>query len=149
VERELRDTLPGGKFKNVSPKRRRTMQAIKSSNNRTTERRLRSALASAGLRGWQVRPPVMVENPDFVFERERVAIYVDGCYWHGCRRCNRLPKTNSKFWLLKIDRNRAKDSRANRSLSKKGWLVLRFWEHDLASHLSRCVERIERELNNR
>src|SRR4051794_18714829 len=111
--------------------RSRTMRAIRGHNNKTTERRLRMALVRAGLRGWTLRPRRFPGNPDFVFTTERLAIFVDGCFWHGCPACHRTPKTNIEFWIAKIERNRLKDARMSEQLSECGYSVIRLWEHDL------------------
>lgn len=65
---------------------------------------------------------------DIVFPRHRVAVFVDGCYWHGCPDHFVLPKSNPEFWREKIRHNRARDERVTRTLSSGGWTVLRFWE---------------------
>ena len=70
-------------------------------------------------------------RPDFVFPRLRVAVFVDGCFWHGCPKHATQPKTNAAFWRDKIAANRARDRRVNHVLRALGWRVLRIWEHDL------------------
>lgn len=70
-------------------------------------------------------------RPDFVFRRLRVAVFVDGCFWHGCPRHFIKPKGNAKFWRDKIATNRARDRKVNRSLRSMGWKVARVWEHEL------------------
>jgi DNA mismatch endonuclease (patch repair protein) len=70
-------------------------------------------------------------RPDFVFRRQHVCVFVDGCFWHGCPRCYRRPSSNRKYWDEKVKRNRARDRRVNQELRRRGWRVLRFWEHDL------------------
>lgn len=71
-------------------------------------------------------------RPDFVFPRLRVALFVDGCFWHGCPRHGTKPKTRASFWLAKITGNKARDRRVNRALRGRGWTVVRVWEHELA-----------------
>jgi DNA mismatch endonuclease (patch repair protein) len=70
-------------------------------------------------------------RPDFVFPRLRVADFVDGCFWHGCPKHATWPKTRAAFWKAKIEGNRARDRRVNRELRKRGWTVVRVWEHEL------------------
>lgn len=70
-------------------------------------------------------------RPDFVFPRLRVAVFVDGCFWHGCPKHATWPKTRAAFWKAKIEGNRARDRRVNRELRKRGWTVVRVWEHEL------------------
>ena len=67
-------------------------------------------------------------KPDFLFSKERLAVFVDDCFWHGCPRCYRRPKSNRKFWDAKVDYNRKKDRRFTRQLRAKGWRVWRIWE---------------------
>ncbi len=82
-------------------------------------------------------------RPDFVFPRLRVAVFVDGCFWHGCPRHATWPKTRAAFWLAKITGNKARDRRVNRLLRTKGWRVLRVWEHELArKNLPRLLRRL-------
>jgi DNA mismatch endonuclease Vsr len=83
VERELRNKLRNGQFEGTSLERSRIMGAIKGRNNRTTELRLRLALVRAHVRGWTLRPKAVFGNPDFWFEDKKVAVFVDGCFWHG------------------------------------------------------------------
>ena len=118
------------------------MRAIKGRNNRTTELKCRLALVRAGISGWTVRPSEVVGNPDFLFPKYRLAVFVDGCFWHGCPVCHRIPKTNSEFWRTKIIRNRAKDEAATQALVNIGTTVLRFWEHQLSNELGRCMGEI-------
>ena len=116
----------------VSPEiRSRVMAQVRSQRNRSTEWRLRSALIRAGIRGWTLNPADVAGKPDFVFRSERVVVFVDGCFWHGCPRCCRMPSSNSAYWERKIKRNTMRDRAVARSLRKDGWRVLRIWEHDL------------------
>jgi DNA mismatch endonuclease (patch repair protein) len=70
-------------------------------------------------------------KPDFVFRALRLAVFVDGCFWHGCPKHGTRPANNARFWREKIARNQARDAEVNRALRKKGWRVLRVWEHEL------------------
>ena len=142
LKTELRKMLPDGVFPKVSIERSRIMRSIKAANNRSTERRLRAALVSAGLRDWRVRDRNRPGRPDFFFEKAELAIFVDGCFWHGCPACYQAPRTNSAFWTAKINVNRAKDKSVTVSLRRSGAIVLRFWEHELKSDLRSCIDRI-------
>ncbi len=73
----------------------------------------------------------MPGRPDFAFPARRVAVFVYGCFWHGCPRHGTLPKSNARFWREKIARNRERDREVNRELRRRGWRVLRIWEHEL------------------
>jgi len=72
-------------------------------------------------------------KPDFVFPKSRVAVFVDGCFWHGCRKHCRMPSSNREYWEEKIGGNIRRDSIVTRKLRAAGWSVIRFWEHDLNS----------------
>jgi DNA mismatch endonuclease (patch repair protein) len=74
-------------------------------------------------------------RPDFVFRTQRLAVFVDGCFWHGCPRHATWPRQNAKFWREKILRNRTRDRLVTRTLRAHGWTVLRLWEHELPSSL--------------
>jgi DNA mismatch endonuclease (patch repair protein) len=141
MERSLRQSLPPCGFC-VSPERSRRMASIKGRGNKTTEKRLRAALVAAGVSGWQVAPRGFAGNPDFYFSKQRVAIFVDGCFWHGCRRCGHFPKTNARFWQTKIVRTQRRDRRTDAALRNAKVRVLRLWEHELRTELSRCLARI-------
>ena len=108
------------------------MQAVRSRDT-TPEQRLRSALHLRGLRFRKDTRPVasLRCKADIVFRSRRVAVFVDGCFWHGCPDHFKAPKTNSKWWQEKIDDNQRRDSRQTAALQKAGWQVCRFWEHEL------------------
>lgn len=145
MERKLRAELPSGEFANVSIIRSRTMAAIRGKHNRTTELALRMALIRAGISGWRLHPSDLPGRPDLFFGKERVAIFVDGCFWHGCPRCGHIPKTRSNFWRAKIRRNRRRHTFVGRQLLVKRIRVMRIWEHELQKpHL--CIQRIVKTL---
>lgn len=133
MESRLKSYLPGGKFVSVSLERSRIMSSIRGKSNKSTERRLRMAFVRHGLSGWVLQTGDLPGKPDFFFPQARVAVFVDGCFWHCCRRCGHVPKTRSQFWQAKLERNRSRDSTTNRRLRQAGVRVLRFWEHDLQS----------------
>lgn len=127
-------------------KRSSVMSSIRASGNKDTELRLISIFRAHRITGWR-RNRKLPGKPDFVFPAQRLALFVDGCYWHGCPLHYRRPKTNRAFWDAKIARNRRRDREVNRLLRAKGWRVLRIWEHALArKHETRAVARIERAL---
>jgi DNA mismatch endonuclease, patch repair protein len=111
----------------ISPGRSRIMSAVRSTGNRTTEQALASLLRKHGLRGWRRHLP-LPGRPDFAWPKERVAVFVDGCFWHGCPRCYRAPRHNARFWKEKVEANRRRDVRVARQLRRQGWSVLRVWE---------------------
>jgi len=118
------------------------MQKIRSKENRTTEGKLRMAMVRAKLKNWLVRPKNIFGNPDFLFKDERLAIFVDGCFWHGCKTCYRKPSTNRNYWSMKIIRNRRRDKKVSCLLNYQDIRVLRIWEHELHHDIDCCIERI-------
>ena len=127
-------------------KRSQIMSAVRSSGNKATEVVFAKLMRQHGITGWRRRVR-LVGNPDFVFKMQRVAIFVDGCFWHGCPTHCRMPKGNRAYWLPKIGGNKRRDHVLNRALRRAGWRVLRVWEHELArKNQSRLVRRIERTL---
>jgi len=90
--------------------RSRIMSRIRSYGTKTTEWRFRSFLMRSGVRGWRVgHSSDIAGKPDFIFMKLKLAVFIDGCFWHGCRRCTSNPKTHRNFWLKKITGNRARD----------------------------------------
>ena len=108
--------------------RSKNMSSIRSKGNKTTEGRFVKLLRAARVSGWR-RHANLPGKPDFIFRNERLAVFVDGCFWHGCRRCYRLPEDNRPYWKAKLLYNRRRDDRNSRRLRARGWKVLRFWEH--------------------
>jgi len=118
------------------------------SNRRTgtiPERRLRSELHRRGLR-FRVDYPIQVGGrrvrPDVVFTARRVAVFVDGCFWHGCPEHGSLPKANSDYWTPKLLRTVERDREVNARLKSAGWTVLRIWEHEDVSVAAEEVHRV-------
>ena len=122
--------------------RSRTMAAVKSTGNRSTERVLRARLVQSGVCGWRMHARDVVGCPDFVFDERRLAVFVDGCFWHGCPSCHRPPSSNQEYWTRKVARNMARDRRYARELRRGGWTVLRVWEHALKLDPDRVLRRI-------
>lgn len=103
---------------------------------------LRSALHRRGHR-FRKHVKGLPGTPDVVFPTARVAVLVDGCFWHGCRWHFKPPKRNRRLWLEKIERNRARDRRNRRALRRAGWVVVRLWEHQIERALDECVGTVE------
>ncbi len=127
-------------------KRSQVMAAIRSRGNKATELKLASILRAAGITGWR-RHQAVPGHPDFIFRRERLAVFVDGCFWHGCRWHCRMPRDNRPYWQKKISRNAARDRQTARLLRAAGWRVLRVWSHSLANP-ERVLARITSELRS-
>jgi len=123
------------------------MSRVRARGNRSTEWRLRSALMREGIRGWELHVRSLPGVPDIVFERTKLAIFIDGCFWHACSRCARpLPITNHEYWVNKIQGNQRRARNVNRALRASGFHVIRVWEHELRSpsHVRRIVTRVLR-----
>jgi DNA mismatch endonuclease, patch repair protein len=101
---------------------------------------LRRALWAAGMRGWRCHPRTVPGRPDLAWVGRRVAIFVDGAFWHG--HPNHYWGQSGKFWNDKIARNRARDEAVNKELDAAGWTVVRFWDFEVERDLPRCVERV-------
>ena len=106
------------------------MAAIHSTGNRATELRLAAILRAHSITGWRRHQP-LPGKPDFVFRREHLAVFVDGCFWHGCRWHCRMPKSRQSYWKPKIKRNKTRDKAIRGMLQQAGWRVHRIWEHSL------------------
>ena len=130
----LLNTFPLPRKIPTTPQRSRIMSAIRSRGNKSTERRLIEIMRWHKITGWR-RGWLLPGKPDFVFPKYKLAVFVDGCFWHGCPRCYLEPKKNTEFWREKIRRNTLRDRRNKRSLKAKGRNVLRFWEHSLKSDI--------------
>lgn len=133
MERYLQLRLGSRKFAGVSDVRSRTMSAVRSRGNRSTEMVLRMAMVQRGIRGWVMHDRSVPGTPDFFFPKRKVAVFVDGCFWHACPKCGTTPKTRTAFWVAKFERNKERDQRNKRLLRKQGITVVRVWEHQLVS----------------
>jgi len=140
-------------------KRSAVMALIRSRGNQSTEARLIAVFRLHGITGWRrgkrlewkiargELKPFRV-HPDFVFRAQKLAVFVDGCFWHGCPIHGTQPKQNAAFWRKKIATNRTRDRLVTRSLRARGWKVLRLWEHELArKHARRLLGRLRRSLD--
>ena len=125
-----------------------TMSRIRSTDT-GIERRLRYALWAKGFR-YRKNYRRLIGTPDIVFVGKKVAVFCDSSFWHG-RRWQQLKKrlkSNRDYWIAKIERNKARDRRVNRSLRRKGWVVIRFWDVDIEQKLPECVKRVSEALSN-
>lgn len=107
------------------------MSRIKSSGNKSTEMRFRAALARAGVTGYTVQPKIE-GRPDLAFLDEKVAVFLDGCFWHGCEDHYKPSRTNWRMWREKIRRNKERGQESLLKFVSQGWKVFRVWEHDIA-----------------
>jgi len=118
----------------TTPQRSRMMAAIKGKGNKATELRFMAILRKNHITGWR-RGSLLPGRPDFVFPKQKLAVFLDGCFWHGCPRCYRPPSVNVNFWSQKVSKNRLRDKRTTRKLRQMGWKVLRIWECKLGNEL--------------
>ena len=116
------------------------MSRIRSRGNKDTELALIKLFRRHKITGWR-RNQKVFGKPDFIFRQVRLAVFVDGCFWHGCPRHGTQPKGNRAFWKKKFARNIARDRLVNRALRRAGWRVLRIWEHELARKRERQLLR--------
>ena len=128
--------------------RSQLMSKVSSRGNKTTEEKMVSLLRRYGPVGWRRHQPIG-GRPDFVWRKERVALFVDGCFWHGhdCGR-NLMPQTNADFWRMKIKRNQDRDQEISQFLLAKGWTVIRIWECHLRTNPEACVRKVMEAVEN-
>jgi len=116
---------------NLTPEhRKKAMRAVKSKGTKP-ERILFSMLAGMHLNGWKKNVDNLTGKPDVVFYKNKVAIFVDGCFWHGCSICKKIPDSNKEYWQRKINRNIELSKEYTFILEDEGWIVIRLWEHQL------------------
>lgn len=124
------------------------MRAVKGKGTKL-ERRLWAMLAGMGLKGWKKNVASVAGKPDIVFANQQVAVFIDGCFWHGCPHCCRkLPKTNREYWERKIKRNVELAQAHNEQLRQEGWTVVRIWEHEMSDR-AMIRARIRQALENK
>lgn len=129
-------------------KRSDVMSRIRGSGNEGTELALARLFRKHGVTGWRRNQPLF-GKPDFTFRGQRVVVFVDGCFWHGCPKHFNMPVNNQAFWERKLAANKKRDRLVTQTLRKKGWRVIRVWEHDLlasgslTSKLSRIFKMLQ------
>jgi DNA mismatch endonuclease (patch repair protein) len=112
--------------------------------NTTPELLLRKALWNKGIRGYRLHWKQVPGQPDVAFVDKKVAVFVNGCYWHRCPRCHpHEPKTNSDFWKKKFEANEVRDKKKTQALQAQGWQVITIWECEIKKNIEACVEQIK------
>jgi DNA mismatch endonuclease (patch repair protein) len=139
MERRIKQRCPG-RVRETDPTRSWIMSQVRGTGNLTTELRLIDLMRTERITGWR-RGVALAGRPDFVFRERRVVVFVDGCFWHGCR-CKRLPTRHRAFWKSKLERNRLRDANVSDTLRKAGWQVIRIWEHELKKNPRPALERL-------
>ncbi len=121
-----------GSFMDTVDKNKRSeiMRSVKSKGNKSTELKLIRLFKELSLKGWRRNYPAY-GKPDFVFLKKKVAVFADGCFWHGHNCRNVTPAQNSDYWRKKIERNKKRDKEVTATLESKGWTVFRIWECEI------------------
>ena len=83
-------------------------------------------------------------KPDLVLKKHKTVIFIDSCFWHGCKKHRPLPTTNRKFWKNKINRNKERDREVSKYYRKLGWKIIRVWEHEIKNNLNRAVKKLKK-----
>ena len=132
-----------------SPATRAVMKANRAQGTKP-EKTLRLALREAGYPGYRLNWRSAPGRPDTSYPGRKVAVFVHGCYWHHCPKCNpNLPKSNPEFWARKFELNRERDTRKRRQLEEADWLVYEVWEHEIRDRLDGVVAEISTTLAKR
>lgn len=119
------------------------MASVKSRDAKSTELKFISLLKEKGITGWRHNYP-LTGKPDFVFSRFKIAVFIDGCFWHGCPRHCRMPSSNVNYWNNKIEKNKIRDKKITMTLKMRGWQVIRIWEHEIKTgKLNRKLRQIK------
>lgn len=129
-------------------KRSKIMASVRSNGNRSTELRFKDILITAGITGWREQAKDILGTPDFIFDQERIAIFIDGCFWHGCPTCYRRPHSSQEYWDQKVQNNIKRDQKIRSALRRQGWAVMKFWEHDLKNP-KKVIRRIKRNITRK
>jgi len=131
--------------------RSKIMASVRSRGNKTTELKMATILRENRLSGWR-RHISVSGTPDFAWPKLKVALFVDGCFWHGCPRCYQEPTSNIAYWRDKVLNNKRRDQRTNSKLRSKGWSVIHVWECKLEMpnvivRISKILEKRQAKLN--
>lgn len=122
-------------------KRSEIMRKVKSNRNKSTELKLIQFFKKNRICGWR-RNFKLYGKPDFVFPKQRLAIFVDGCFWHGHNCRNTKPKDNADYWETKINRNKNRDVQVTETLTNKNWTVIRIWECEL-KNTTKLIDKLQ------
>jgi DNA (cytosine-5)-methyltransferase 1 len=147
VDRASRNGKQAGGWHETPELRSRIMRAVPGKNT-GAELKLRQALASLGIRGYRLHPARIPGCPDIYFPTQRFAVFVDGCFWHGCPKCYRAPKTRKEYWALKVKRNQERDKRNVALCADLGIRVMRVWEHEIARRCEAVARKILKRVSN-
>jgi len=123
----------------VSKKKRSEIMSAVRSKDTKIEIAFRKALWKQSFR-YSKNSAKYFGKPDLVLKKYKTVIFIDSCFWHGCKKHCRMPATNKKYWLDKIERNKERDKVVNKFYKKSGWRIIRIWEHDLKNNFEKIVK---------
>lgn len=125
----------------VSKQKRSEIMSKVRSKDSVMEKTLRKELSKSGIR-YRKNVSKLKGKPDLAFTRKKVVVFLDSCFWHGCRFHCRFPTANRVYWKTKIERNKNRDKEVTKFYKEKGWTVLRFWEHQIKKNLDTTLKKI-------
>jgi DNA mismatch endonuclease, patch repair protein len=128
-------------------KRSRVMRLVKSQET-SLEKKIRSRLWKRGIR-YRENKSTLFGKPDLLVASKKVVVFIDSCFWHGCDMHLRMPRSNIDYWVNKINRNKKRDRFVNSHYKKRGWNILRFWEHQIKDNIELSVQRIAEALDRK
>jgi len=123
------------------------MSRIRSHDTRI-EILFRKLLWSQGIRSYRLKAKIS-GKPDLFFPKLKIAVFIDGCFWHHCPKCYKRPKTKKKYWDQKIAGNVKRDSNITQQLRKDHITVFRFWEHEISKHSEECLKKLMEGINEK
>lgn len=129
----------------VSKKKRSEIMSRIKSKDTKIEIEFRKAIWKTGLR-YRKNPKGYFGKPDLVLKKYKTVIFIDSCFWHGCKKHCRIPATRKDYWIPKIERNKQRDKEVNRHYKKIGWKIIRIWEHDIKKQMNLDMERLKKKL---
>jgi len=103
-------------------------------------------LKSGNKARYRIHSKTVFGTPDISIKKKKLAVFVDGCFWHGCKKCYKEPKTNTSFWRKKLEYNKQRRLKVRQELKEKGWNMLEFWEHQVSKDPKKILEKISRHL---
>lgn len=126
---------------NLTKKQRSLCMSNIKSRNTKAEIIFRKYIFDKGLRGYRVNSTVL-GKPDIFFPKKKIAVFIDGCFWHKCPKCFVKPKSGIVYWQKKIENNVSRDKKINKELRQQGFQVLRFWEHSILKQTQKCFDKL-------
>lgn len=131
----------------VSKKKRSEIMSRIKSKDTKIEIKFRKAIWKAGFR-YRKNPKEYFGKPDLVLKKYKTVIFIDSCFWHGCKKHCRLPSTRQNYWIPKIERNKERDKEVNKHYKKLKWKIIRVWEHELRENMETIMKNIIFDLKN-